>query len=286
MMRKSIDLQKVLLLTLVTLFLFGCGGLAATPSDEDAVASMVASTLQAYQTSVPPTLAATATQFVPSPFPTLTPAAILTSTPQAQPVIRVEFMAGTTQTVVTGQVKAGQALSYVVQAAQNQPMIAMLDSANQDAKLSIRGQNGTALLPLAAGLSNWQGLVPTTQDYFIDITGGSETESFSFNLTIVARVQFAPGETRTVLRGVTSGGFAVSYVVHAMQGQKMDVMLNVPPDTAAISIWGFDDGQPYLRSQSETVDFSMKLPSTQDYIIEVVPRAGGTVEYNMTVRIK
>jgi hypothetical protein len=288
MTHKAIDIKKVFLLVLVMLLLLGCGGLAATPvSDDNAVASMVASTLQAYQSPVIPTLAASPTAIVSSPIPpTVVPAATFTSTPPVPQVVRINFLSGTTQTVITGQVKPGQTLGYVVQASEDQPVIAMLDSTNQDAKLSIRGQNGTALLPLSAGFSNWQGLIPTTQDYFIDITGGTVTENFTFNLTIVARVKFAAGETRTVLRGVTLGGFAVSYVVHALEGQKMDVLLNVPTDTAALTIWGFDDGQPYVRSQSGTVDFSLNLPSTQDYIIEVVPKAGGTVEYNMSVRIK
>lgn len=284
MAHNRFDTRKSLLCAVFLLFVAGCGGPSAPAvSDEHAVQTMVASTLQAYQT---PTLSASATPLPPTaPLPTLTLSPTLTSIPQG-PIVRIQFLAGATQTFVTGQIQPGQTIGYAVQAAENQPMIAMLSSTNQDATLSIRGANGTALLPQAAGLANWQGLVPSTQDYFIDIRGGSAAQTFTLNLTIVARVQFAVGETRTVLRGVTVGGYPVSYVVYARQGQKMDVLLNVPADTAALSIWGFDDGQPYARSQSETVDFSLNLPATQDYIIEVVPKAGAAVEYNMSVRIK
>ena len=55
--------------------------------------------------------------------------------------------------------------------------------------------------------------------------------------------------------------------------------------------WGdvdlcFSDGQPYVRYVSEQTSFSFKLPSTQDYIIEVVPRAGSVVSFLLNVQIQ
>lgn len=276
--------RSIATLLVVTFLAANCSGMGVPPvSDEDTLATMVASTLGAVQALATPP-ASSATPLPPSPIlPTLT--ATFTSTPQPM-VVRLGFAAGATYTVIAGQVEAGQTLSYALQAGRDQPMLVNLDSTDMDASLSIRGQNGTVLLPSSSKFFSWQGLVPTTQDYFIDIIGGKKSQSFSLSIKVAARIQFAIGETRTVLRGVTSNGYPVSYVVHASQGQKMDIMLNVPPDMAVLSIWGFDDGQPYVRSQPGTVDFSFNLPATQDYIIEVVPRNGATVEYNMTVRIK
>ncbi len=276
--------QKLTVLLLTLVLVAACGGGAAVSPvpDDSTVATMVANTLQAYQAQATPTSASTAT-----PYPTLTvqPSATLTSTPPV-PSVRIEFIKGTTQTVLTGKIQAGQTLSYAIWVAAEQPMIIQVDSANQDAKLSIRGANGIVLLPASSNQSYWQGLAPTSQDYFIDLQGGSAAVGFSLNLTIMARIRFAAGETRTVLKGLTEGGYAVSYVFHANQGQKMDVTLNVPPDSAALSIWGFDDGQPYARAQSGITDFSLNLPTTQDYVVSIVPFGGTAVEYNMTVRIK
>jgi hypothetical protein len=36
----------------------------------------------------------------------------------------------------------------------------------------------------------------------------------------------------------------------------------------------------------ESTIFRMKLPATQDYIVQVVPRAGQVVSYTMNVMIK
>lgn len=278
-------------LAAMLLFVLACSGTSPTApvSDEDAVASMVASTLQAFQAQATPTQAASATPLPPSPLPpspvppTL-PAATITATALPQGT-RVQFLTGATQAIITGQVEPGQTLDYVVQASKGQPFIALLDSPNHDLKLSVIGADGTAFVA-SSSFGNWQGVLPTTQDYHIQVGGGAATQSFTLNVTVVARVEFSPGETRLVVKGSTVGGYAVSYAVYASKGQKMDVILNIPGEKAALTIWGFSDGQPYARAQTGTKDVSLNLPGTQDYIIEVVPQAGQVVEYNMTIRVK
>jgi hypothetical protein len=51
-------------------------------------------------------------------------------------------------------------------------------------------------------------------------------------------------------------------------------------------MYGYQDGQPYLRYVVEQTAFDMTLPATQDYIIQVVPRAGAVADYDLTVEIK
>lgn len=278
-----------ILLTGIVLFLAACGGPAAPAiSDEDVVASMVASTLQAFQAQATPTLAASATPLPPTPLPSPTFTATLpppTSTATLPPGTRVQFLAGATQVILSGQVAPGQVIDYVVQAAKGQPFIVLLDSPNRDLKLSVIGADGTFFVS-ASTFGNWQGVLPTTQDYHIQVSGGDAVQAFTLNLTVAARVQFAQGETRLVVKGSTVGGYAVSYAVYAAKGQKMDVILNIPGEKAALTIWGFSDGQPYARAQTGIKDASLNLPLTQDYIIEVVPQAGQVVEYSMTIRVK
>ncbi|MFZ5878316.1 MAG: hypothetical protein ACOY0R_02995 [Chloroflexota bacterium] len=278
-----------ILLTGIVLFLAACGGPAApTASDEDVVASMVASTLQAFQAQATPTLAASATPLPPTPLPSPTFTPTLpppTATSTLPPGTRVQFLTGATQVVLSGQVAPGQVIDYVVQASKGQPFMVLLDSPNRDLKLSVIGVDGTFFVS-ASTFGNWQGVLPTTQDYHIQVSGGAATQTFTLNLTAAARVEFAPGQTRLVVKGSTVGGYPVSYAVYASKGQKMDVILNVPGEKAALTIWGFSDGQPYARAQTGIKDASLNLPLTQDYIIEVVPQAGQVVEYNMTIRVK
>jgi hypothetical protein len=66
----------------------------------------------------------------------------------------------------------------------------------------------------------------------------------------------------------------------------MKVDLTPISGKAALEVWGFSDGQPYLRSVVESTTFNVKLPATQDYIIAVVPFAGQVVDFNLTVEVK
>ena len=283
-------LKKIMILAVVVVLIMGCGGLnAATPaSDNDTVGTMVASTLQAFQALATPTMISSATSFpVTVISPTLPPPATITSTPPPS-ATRIHFSTGATQTSTTGTIQPGQSIFYVVRAEKSQPLLVSLGSPNNDVTLlSIVGANGAVLLPQSAGnLNHWQGLLPSSQDYYIQVLGGAASQNFTLDVTAVARVQFGAGETKATLKGLTVDGFGVAFVVYAAQGQKMDVILSVQGDSAALSIWGFTDGQPYARADNGVQDFSLKLPSTQDYIVMVVPRAGQTVEYSVTIRIK
>lgn len=66
----------------------------------------------------------------------------------------------------------------------------------------------------------------------------------------------------------------------------MTVNLNSPGNSALLSIYGYTDGQPYVRSVTGQTSFTFKLPATQDYIIQVVPLAGQVVNYDMNVVIQ
>ena len=88
------------------------------------------------------------------------------------------------------------------------------------------------------------------------------------------------------MSGATVEGYIASYVVAAQGGQTMEIQLTPNPNAAALTVWGFSDGQPYIRAQLGSTTFNMQLPSTQDYIIDVVPQGGQEVDFTMRVEIK
>jgi hypothetical protein len=265
-----------------------CQAASGTPTPGfDGLETMVAATLQAGagQPTPLPTFA------LPTALPTSTsvpPTAVVFPTATFAPpgATRIQFPTGATQTVTTGTVPAGLSNTYVVSAQQAQPLFASVDSANPSVKLAIYGANGVTLLPANQGSNNWQGTLPSTQDYYFQVIGTNSTENFSLNIVVGARIQFNPGEIKTTLQGRTVNGFSVTYAAFAQKGQKMDVILTVPGDIAGLTIWGFSDGEPYARAQNGVKDFSLTLPSTQDYIIQVVPQAGQVIDYSLLVRIK
>ena len=273
-------LTRIIIPVLVLAVIAGCTGGSAPTESADSVNTMVAATFQAMTLQAPlPTAPAT-----PVP-PTATLPAPTPNIPAPAAAVRLNFAIGSTFLLAQGTLQPGQSQDYVLDAMQGQPMIAMVDSVNHDVTFGIGGQDGTLLLAGAQALNSWQGLLPSTQDYFITIHAGASAENYTMSVTIAARIQFAAGATSSTKNGSTVGGYNVTYVLRASAGQTMNLNLTVPSGTAALTVWGFTDGQPYLRAELGQTTFSMVLPSTQDYIVAVSPQGGTVVNYSMTVQV-
>ena len=276
-------------LAMIAFVSLACGGTSTpiAPLSQSDVATVVAATIQALTaqaptplppTTIPPTAALLSTA-VPT-FPLVQPTQIL---PEAT---RINFLTGATTGSVTGTIQPGETKTYVLEASQGQPMIVMTNSLNNDVTMSIKTQGGTAILGAASKLSNWQGTLPATGDYYISIYGGTVAENFTLIVEIPARIKFAPGADSAIVSGKTVGGNNVTYTLFASAGQTMKVDLNGTGGNAALTIYGFGDGEPYVRSVAGVTTFNFRLPLTQDYIIEVVPMAGQVVNYTLVINIK
>jgi hypothetical protein len=256
-----------------------CTNTPSTPQ-VDTVGTMVAATLQSMTLQAPTA--------IPTSLPTLTPILLPTviPTPTIAPAVRIHFDPNATYWTIDGSLPANQSQTYVFNAGQYQPVLVNVDSLNQQFTFSLTGNDGTVLVSEAQRYISYQGLLPSTQDYYLKINAGAAGGSYTLGLTIASRIQFQAGATSATLTGSTVNGWPVTYVARAAAGQTMKINLSVPAGTAALTIWGFSDGQPYQRAVSESTTFNMVLPSTQDYIIEVVPQAGTVVNYSMSVVIK
>jgi hypothetical protein len=281
---------SALLLAVVTA---ACTASLAPTQSPDVIGTIVAGTMAAVtpaptETNLPATAAAPTlllpSSVSPSSFPpTLPPVVATVLVPSAT---RITFLTGATTGVVTAPIQAGGTQTYVLQASQGQILMVNVDSQNHDVTVSIKTQGGTSMLSAAAGQSTWQQALPQTEDYYLTIHGGATAENFTLTVTIPSRIKFVAGADSAKVTGQTVGGYNVLYAAFATKGQKMSVVLDIASGDAALTIYGYTDGTPYVRYVSEQTRFKFVLPSTQDYIIEVVPKAGSTVIYVMTVEIK
>ena len=254
----------------------------ATAAAQTAQAALPLASSTPEATAIPPTLTAlliTATSpatAVPAPTRTRLPAGV-----------RINFATGATAGIVEGQILQGQVKDFVLGAAAGQPLILSVDSPNHDVTLSVTGQSdGVVLLPASKQLSSWQTMLTKTQDYLIQLGGAAGTENFTLNVATPARVSFEPGAISAQRIGFTAGGLVVSYVLRANAGQKMTLKLDAPDGNAVLSVYGYQDGQPYLRYVAEAVSFDMSLPASEDYIIQVYPRAGAVARYTLYMQVK
>ena len=191
---------------------------------------------------------------------------------------------GTTMAIVQGTVQPGQILTYSLNAGQSQPMILSMNSQNNDVTMGVFEPNGNMLLNPANQSTSWQGLLPSTETYKIQVIGGATAEKTMLFVKVPQLVNFPSGTNSITLDGTTANGYVFSYALGCKAGQTMTVSLNVPSSTATIDIFGLVTG-PLLKSTANATTWTGVLPQTQDYVIEVIPNNSLVVNYSMTVSV-
>jgi hypothetical protein len=271
-------MKKIILATLAGL-LAACAAPQPTP-DINGLATDVAGTLQAAASATAALIPTTAVPSSTAIVVTNTPAP--TSTPDNH---RLNFASGATQGVVSGRVEANQTVTYLAGAAQGQVMIAQLSTPASNAVMEIVGADGTVLLSAGTRYTSFRSVLPKTQDYQFRVVGGNSAQDFTLSVIFAVPVRFASGADSVSYEGSTVNGYAVTYALYANKGQDMHVTVDTDPDDAALTIWGFNDGNPYARAQNGVVNFNLDLPETQYYIIEVVPQGGRVIDYKLDIEV-
>ena len=100
----------------------------------------------------------------------------------------------------------------------------------------------------------------------------------------VKRIQFAPGATWAIVRGSLAAGGIDEYLLRALAGQSMMVIVRSPDNSVVLEIYGLGDGQPLLRSQMQQTSWQVILLTTQDYSLKAVS-TGGATTYSLQVII-
>ncbi len=210
--------------------------------------------------------------------------------PPGPPTGVIQMEPGATEAEVQGQLVANQIATYSVSAQANQNMQLSLSSNSNSARVAVLSPGGFPLPPQRGNPEGtyWQGNLPTTGTYIVQVLAGNATPTanYSLNVTIPVRIQFAPGAISASVQGTTSQGRIVTYLLKANGGQTMKANLTAPPNSAGITIYGLDDGQPLIRSQSGATSFEGQLPATQDYVIQVVPFGNARVDYTLDVTVQ
>lgn len=198
---------------------------------------------------------------------------------------RISMSTGSTVAYVPGDLAAGKSITYLAGALAGQYMMLDLTSATNNAYISLVSPDGSILLPASEKKSHWQGALPSNGDYEITVYTPSATR-YTVQLTIPVRVKFAAGATTATVNGLVGARSATTYLLRAQQGQTMTVTINAPNNDIFLTIYGLEDGTPYVKSAMEQSSSSIKLPSTQDYVIEGVSTGDTSEEFTVTFVVK
>ena len=199
---------------------------------------------------------------------------------------RLHFAPGATNLQKEGSLSQGGRANYLVQAASGQYMMVGLNTASNGLTLEIQEPDGSLLLPASQKQTSWQGTLPATGSYVLSAISTGSGGTYNLNLTIPVRVTFEPGAVTASLDGQIGAVEINTYLLRALKGQTMTVSVTSPSNDIYLTIYGLDDGQPYVRSEFHQTSFSFELPSTQNYTIELVSDHAATENYSVEFTVK
>ncbi len=132
---------------------------------------------------------------------------------------RIQFAPGGTSAIVSSpqQQCASQSAEvvggYALRAAAGQTMRVSISSLQHNTFLTITGADGRALKSYDDWNTSWQGVLPATQDYYLQPVSVGADSRFTINVTIdplpqpaAARIRFAPGAESATVSGHLSPG--------------------------------------------------------------------------------
>ena len=195
---------------------------------------------------------------------------------------RIQFQPGTTNANIERTVVSGRTDYYVIRIISGQLLDASVYTAASDVLLVIYGADGTVLKSGMGGGPGFRGTVPATQDYIMHVTSNMGT-GYRLNVTIPERISFEQETTSATVQGSLAAYDTHHYVLQAMAGQELIVRVSAPGDSVRLVIYGVD-GTVLRSGMAAGVSFSGRLPSTQDYLINLTADIA-VPNYSMTVTI-
>ena len=227
--------------------------------------------------------------------PTSIPAAQIGGTTQ-----RIRFAAGATSAQVSGQTNGTSIDTYLLEARAGQQMRALVSSPNSNVYLTVVSPGGSPLARAQAGAQNFNGTLPESGDYTLQISApvGTATTTYILNVSVTGgavpttppgqpgnlRIRFATGATSASVNGEVDGNTYQGYLLEAQAGQLMRVNLISSGNSAAYLTVVSPGGSPLARAQAGAQSFYGTLPESGDYTLQVsVPAGTPTTYYTLIV---
>jgi hypothetical protein len=199
------------------------------------------------------------------------------------PSRRIEFLPDATTAMLHGVIGPAELQTFVLRADLGQPLLVEVASAGNDVHLALRTEGGTSILSPDSEQTGWRGAAPDTEDYYVGVQGGSAARAFTLSVKEPRKIRFKEGAASARILDRAVGGASMAYSVLAIKGEELDLGLSGVGSKAALGVTGYVDGKVYLDAQDGETSFSMEVPLTQDYIVEVVPSGGKTLSFALGI---
>jgi hypothetical protein len=97
--------------------------------------------------------------------------------------VRIRFAPGATSATIQGRLAAHETQHYVLRAMANQ-LLQVTVTPERAVRLSIYGVDGTVLRSGMGGPASFSGPLPSTQDYLLDLSAGSQPVAYTLSVSI------------------------------------------------------------------------------------------------------
>jgi hypothetical protein len=240
------------------------------------------------RTTISTLVASTATTAAPT---TVNPTVTSSTSGNTNDAERIRFAPGTTSASIAGNLAASESDLYLLRALAGQTLSLNLTFTEGRAILVVWGQDGNVLLSDHAEVSSFEQVLPTTQDYFIQVKGGPDgNTAYTMTVNIPAistgmeRIEFTSGSTSATVTGQLNASGSAQYVLRAQAGQTLNINTTFAEGRAILAVWGAD-GDVLMSDHAEASTFQGVLRTTQDYYILLKGRPDGDTSYSVTVTI-
>jgi hypothetical protein len=218
---------------------------------------------------------------------------VLVETLGVRPATRITFPSGGTSAAVSGKLATGVPARYVLRALAGQTMEVNPAYPTPGLPYAIWGANGVLLRSFGETWGPWRGVLPRSQDYYIEVLSPTSANPYRMTVTIPPlkplptpaprRISFRPGAISATVQGRLAPGASDRWLLGAMRGQQLS--LSVTPTSALAKRMAGPGGTswdwPFVENHP-----TITLPASGDYIVTLTAAEPGVeVRYTMEVVI-
>jgi serine/threonine-protein kinase len=245
------------------------------------------------------------TSFSPSPTTSLTP----TPKPTNSPDVRNEGLdiRPDTKAVRTGTLRSNETVNYILAGGEGQQLSAVI--AGEGVLMSMLGPDRQLLPGQSNRVSLWQGTLPSTGNYYIQLSPVKGLDKSDYRLDVSLRsavapspsptsttpppspspstptveshrVQFEAGQTATTVSERANPQLIHRYLVRATEGQIFKAIVRDGSVTLNITT---PDGQP-IQAATNVLSWEDQLPMSGTYQIDVIATQDTTFSLDIGVR--
>ncbi|MCB0197489.1 MAG: hypothetical protein KDJ65_36420, partial [Anaerolineae bacterium] len=203
---------------------------------------------------------------------------------------RIVFEPGNPVAQVQGRVNPGQFRRYVIEMGAGQAILVRFPS-GIGVQLVIAGEDGTILLPETANANSWQGELPATQNYMLDVRSVSgAVVDYTLEVVILTaagpapepeRIQLQPGATSVKVGGSLEANQVQRYVLAAEADQALTLRF-LSGFGVRFVLFG-QDGAVLVPDSANATSWQGVLPTAQDYFIDVQSTQQMPVNYTLEI---